>query len=91
MLVLAFVKHNVELTALIFIVAAVLSLGVAIGESGIRPYGEQAILEQIDREDSALCGKFGLAIGTSQFSDCMIALADLRKRHVDLLTSYSWL
>jgi hypothetical protein len=69
---------------------AVMSLAVAIPAAGVRPYGEQAILEQIDQEDSALCGRFGLAVRTPQFSDCMIALADLRQRHVDLLTSYSW-
>ena len=88
MLILALVKQNVLLTALIFIVAAVLSLGVVLPAAGIRPYGEQAILEQIDHEDTALCGRLGLAIRTSQFADCMIMLADLRQQHVDLLTSY---
>jgi hypothetical protein len=91
MLALAFMKRNIVPTALTFIVAAVISLGVVIPVAGIRPYGEQAMLEQIDHEDSALCGKFGFATRTSQFADCMIALADLRQRHVDLLTSYSWL
>jgi hypothetical protein len=93
MLVLAFMKRNNVLTALIFMVAVVLSLSlsVVIPVAGIRPYGEQAILEQIDHEDSALCAKFEFALRTSQFADCMIALADLRQRHVDLLTSYSWL
>ena len=65
------------------------SLGVAIRASGVRPYGERQ-LGQIDRQ-WGLCVKFGLPPGTSQFADCMIALADLRQRHVDLLTSYSWL
>ena len=88
MLILALVKQNVLLTALIFIVAAVLSLGVVLPAAGIRPYGEQAILEQIDHEDTALCGRLGLVIRTSQFADCMIMLADLRQQHVDLLTSY---
>jgi hypothetical protein len=91
MLVLAFMKRNNVLTALIFMVAVVLSLSVVIPVAGIRPYGEQAILEQIDHEDSAVCAKFEFALRTSQFADCMIALADLRQRHVDLLTSYSWL
>jgi hypothetical protein len=91
MLVLAFMKRNNVLTGLIFMVAVVLSLSVVIPVAGIRPYGEQAILEQIDHEDSAFCAKFEFAIKTSQFADCMIALADLRQRHVDLLTSYSWL
>jgi hypothetical protein len=70
---------------------AAVSLAIAIPASGVRPYGEQAILEQIDHEDGALCGRFGLAIRTPQFADCMIALADLRQRHVELLTSNPWL
>jgi hypothetical protein len=39
--------------AIAFGIAAV-SLAVAIQASGIRPYGEQAILEHINHEDSAL-------------------------------------
>lgn len=91
MLVLGFEKQKVVLAALIFAVVVVLSLGVVIRASGMRPYGEQAILEQIDHEDRAFCAKFGLEIGTLQFADCMIALVNLRQRHVDLLTSYPWL
>ena len=67
------------------------ALVVAIPLSGARPYGEQAILEQIDQEDSALCGKFGFAATTPKFADCMIDLAGLRRSHLDLLRSYSWL
>ena len=70
---------------------AVMSLAMAIAAAGVRPYGEQTILAQIDHEDSALCGQFGLTARTSQLADCMIALADLRQRHADLLTSYSWM
>ena len=65
--------------------------GRVISVSGMRPYGEQAILEQIDHEDSALCSKFGLATATPHFSDCLIDLADLRQRHVDMLTGWGWL
>ncbi|HEY2619014.1 MAG TPA: hypothetical protein VGI78_16860 [Acetobacteraceae bacterium] len=75
----------------IVLAIAVTSLAIAIPATGIRPYGERAILEQIDREDGALCGRLGRAVGTSQFADCMIALADLRSHHVDLLNSYSWM
>ena len=91
MAAVALAKQNCALAGIVSVVAVVLSLGVAIRASGVRPYGEQAILGQIDREDGALCVKFRFAAGTSQFADCMIALADLRQRHVDLLTSYSWL
>ena len=69
------------------IAVAAVSLSVA----GIRPYGEQAILDQIDREDSILCSKFGLATATQKFSDCLIDLADLRQHHVDMLTGWGWL
>ena len=91
MAAVALTKQKCALAGIVLAVAVVLSLGVAIRASGVRPYGEQAILGQIDREDKALCVKFRFAAGTSQFTDCMIALADLRQRHVDLLTSYSWL
>jgi hypothetical protein len=80
--------------AAIWIVMAIGLLGViagAIRTSGLRPYGEQAILAQIEREDGALCGKFGIAVTTPTFSDCLTDLADLRRRHVELLTAYGWL
>jgi hypothetical protein len=41
--------------AIVLVIAAVLAIGVAIRASGMRPYGEQAILRQIDQEDGALC------------------------------------
>jgi hypothetical protein len=91
MIAVALTKQNCGLAAIVSVVAVLLSLGVAIRVSGVRPYGEQAILEEVDREDGALCVNFRFAVGTSQFADCMIALADLRQRHVDLLTAYSWL
>ena len=70
---------------------AAIWLAIAIPAAGVRPCGEQAVLEQIDHEDSVLCGRFGLAARTPEFADCMIALADLRQRQVDLLASYSLL
>ena len=72
-------------------VGVIMIVAASISVSGMRPYGEQAILEQIDHEDSALCSKFGLATATPQFSDCLIDLADLRQRHVDMLTGWGWL
>ena len=45
------------------------------------PYGQQAIDQQIDREDGALCAKFGFARGANPHSDCKAALVDLRRRH----------
>ena len=69
------------------LVIVMISLSVA----GTRPYGEQAILDQIQREDSALCSKLGIAPATQKFPDCLIDLADLRQRHVDLLNAWGWL
>lgn len=64
---------------------------VSLSVAGTRPYGERAILDQIEHEDSALCSKFGIAPATQKFSDCLIDLADLRQRHVDLLNAWGWL
>ena len=83
-----------NITAAFRIIAAVgvfIIMMAALSASGMRPFGEQTILEQIDHEDSALCSKFGLATATPQFSDCLIDLADLRQRHVDMLTGWGWL
>ena len=91
MRVAALAERQFGLVAIILIVAAMLSSGVAIKALGIRPYGEQAILEQIDHEDGVLCERFGIAAKTPQSVDCILALAELRQRHVDLLVSYSWL
>jgi hypothetical protein len=77
--------------AIVLVIAAVLALGVAICASGMRPYGEQAILRQIDQEDGALCQRFGFLVTAPQFTDCILALADLRQRHVELLVANSWL
>jgi hypothetical protein len=91
MRVLAVSQWNIGLVAIVSAAAVVLALGVVMQVSGVRPYGEQAILEQIDREDGALCRKFGFATSTPESADCMLSLADLRQRHLDLLRSYSWL
>ena len=81
-------------TAVIRIIAAAgafIIMIAAFSASGMRPFGEQTILEQIDNEDSALCSKFGIAAATPKFSDCLIDLADMRQRHVDMLTGWGWL
>jgi hypothetical protein len=90
MRILAFSERNVGLVAIFSAIAVLLSL-VVIQASGARPYGEQAIFEQIDHEDGTLCKKFGFAAGTAESADCKLNLTDLRQRHVDLLKSKSWL
>ena len=89
--IVPFAKQNLCPVAIVSVIAVVLSLGVAVRASGMRPYGEEAILGQIDREDATLCGRFGFLPTTPQYADCMLALVDLRQRHVDLLISHSWL
>ena len=91
MRVLAFDGPNFASVAIASAIVVVFVLAIAIPLSGARPYGEQAIQEQIDHEDSALCDKFGFATRTPKFADCMLDLADLRQSHLDLLRSYSWL
>lgn len=91
MRVVSIAEWKLAMATIVLVIATAVTLGAVIRASGIRPYGEQAILQQIDKEDSALCQKFGLAVTTQQSADCMLALADLRHRHVDLLVAYSWL
>lgn len=67
----------------------IMIVAASISVSGMRPYGEQAILDQIEQEDSTLCHKLGIA--AEKLSDCMIDLADLRQRHMDLLGAWEWL
>jgi hypothetical protein len=52
---------------------------------GYSPYGQKAMEQQIDRDDSSLCAKLGLASGTQRGVECKTALADLRRRHEVLL------
>ena len=91
MRVLAFDRPNYASVVIGSIIVVVFALAVAIPLSGARPYGEQAILEFIDHEDGTLCYKFGFAANTPEFADCMLDLAGLRQRHVELVRSYSWL
>jgi hypothetical protein len=51
---------------------------------GYAPYRSQAIEQQIDREDAALCETFGFASGATQHGECKARLAELRQRR-DLL------
>jgi hypothetical protein len=72
------------------VVAAILMVGLLPRLIGLRPYGEQALTEQIEREDSAQCVKFGFAAGSEQYSTCKVGLAAFGQRHEDLLVANSW-
>jgi hypothetical protein len=87
----AVLKRNAPLAWTIAAIGLLIVAAVAVRVSGVRPYGEQAILAQIEDDDRALCGKFGIAIATPKFSDCLTDLVDLRQRHVQLLAAYGWL
>ena len=91
MQITAFSRGYLWLATVAAITAIVLALAIAVPALGIRPYGEQALLEQINREDGVVCDKFGFRGETPQFADCMLVLADLRQHHADLLISLSWL
>ena len=91
MRVLAFDRPNFASVAIASAIVVAFALAVAIPLSGARPYGEQAVQEQIDHEDSVLCEKFGFESKTPKFVDCMLDLADIRNSHFALLRSYSWL
>ena len=78
MRVLAFDRPNFASVVIASLIVVAFALAVAIPLSGARPYGEQAIQEQIDHEDSALCDKFGFAARTPKFADCMLAISTRR-------------
>ena len=87
----AVLKRDPAVGRVIAAIGLLIVVAGAVRISGVRPYGEQAILAQIEHEDGALCGKFGIAVATLKFSDCVADLADLRKRHAELLAAYTWL
>ena len=87
----AILKQNAPAAWTIAAIGLLIVIGGAVRISGVRPYGEQAILARIEHEDRALCGKFGVAIATPRFSDCLTDLVDLRQRHVELLAAFGWL
>jgi hypothetical protein len=87
----AILKQNAPAAWTIAAIGLLIVIGGAVRISGVRPYGEQAILAQIEQEDHALCDKFGIAIAAPKFSECLSDLADLRQRHVELLAAFGWL
>ena len=74
----------------LIILAVIAAVGVVPRLAGLRSFDDEAISLQIEREDSALCEKFGFAAGSTQFTNCMAELAALRKRHEDLIIAHSW-
>lgn len=77
-------KLNQPLVIVSTAIGAVVLVCAVISATGMRPFGEAEMLQQIEREDSELCQKFGLQAETQKFLDCMSDLADLRDRHVKM-------
>jgi hypothetical protein len=48
-----------------------------------------AVEQQIDSEDAALCAKFGFAVGTLEHATCKTDLVNLRHSHEKLLAAAS--
>ena len=69
-------------------ISAVVIACVAISVTGVRPPGEAEMLKRINLEDSDLCEKFGLRAESPRFSDCMSDLKDLRRRHLEMVSTY---
>lgn len=85
-------QEKAAATLVVIMAGAVLAAAAVISSvDSIRPYGEQALLAQIEQEDSSFCTKFGAGAVAPQFDACVRDLADLRQRHVDLLHAYWWL
>jgi hypothetical protein len=74
-----------------FVVVPVVIAAIACGllvYIGGPVYGQQDIAAQIERDDSALCNKFGFARGTPRAGECVADLAELRRRHERLIAPY---
>ena len=69
-------------------IGAVALVCIFIVATGMRPLGEAEMQQQIEREDSELCGKFGMQAATEKFSTCMADLADLRIRHMKMVADW---
>jgi hypothetical protein len=50
---------------------------------------EQAMVQQIDYEDGALCARFGFPSGSDKYLSCKLDLLDLRHRHEVLVAARS--
>ena len=70
------------------LVVAIIAATTIFGVLG-RPGVDKAMNNQIKRENTAVCTRFGFA-GTDRFTGCLAELADLRRRHSDMLAFYSW-
>ncbi len=83
---------RIEAPLAVFMVAtAVLVTGsVLLNGPKMRTASQAAIKADIEQEDRTVCAKFGFASG-SAFAACSDALASVRRRHEERLSSgYLW-
>jgi hypothetical protein len=86
------VQEKAAVKLVVLTAGAALVAAVAISTTkSIPPYNEQALLAQIEQEDTAFCAKVGVAAATPQFDACVHDLDDLRHNYMDLLRSHWWL
>jgi hypothetical protein len=79
------IKLNQPAAIVLIAISAVALVCIVISATGMRPFGEAEMQQQIEREDSALCEKFGMPATTDKFLACRSDLADLRSRHVKMV------
>ena len=78
------------ISLLALVTAAIVVVALLPPLIGLPPYGKQAMLRQIDDQDSAECARLGFAPPSEQFSGCKVDLAALRRSHTELLDAYAW-
>lgn len=80
------IKFDQPAAVVLIAIAAIALVCIVISATGMRPFGEAEMQQQIAREDGQLCEKFGMPAATEKFLACASDLADLRSRHAKMLT-----
>jgi hypothetical protein len=83
-------RQNAPTVVLLAGIASIPIVCAFISVAEIRPPGEAEMLTQIELEDSYLCETFGMETGSRKFQDCMSKLANLRRRHMEMVAHYDF-
>jgi hypothetical protein len=75
------------LMAVITVVVSGFALHAALNGSAWRERAEKLRLEEIAREDRALCEKLGIHHGSEQYIACVDVLSEARRREAQRLAS----
>ena len=73
----------VPCAALAVLLAALGLYAVFVAGPATRTLGQEQLARIITDENRAVCGKFGMRAGTSQFLDCAEALASVRQKQAE--------